>query len=69
MAPIVLVFGPLFGYASWKDGHWRPAADEPLDAVAFSRTRLSWSPLGLMSGRPGAYSTAANTKAGYRRRR
>lgn len=36
VAPIVLVFGPLFGYAAWKDGHWRPAADEPLDAVAFS---------------------------------
>jgi hypothetical protein len=36
VAPIVLVFGSLFGYAAWKDGHWHPAAGEPLDAVAFS---------------------------------
>ena len=36
VTPVVLVFGSLFGCAAWKDGHWHPAADDPLDAVAFS---------------------------------
>jgi WD40 repeat protein len=35
-APLVLVFGSLFGYAAWKDSYWHPAADEPLETAAFS---------------------------------
>lgn len=34
-APLALVLGPA-GYVMSQDGHWRPAADEPLETAAFS---------------------------------
>jgi WD40 repeat protein len=34
-APFALILGPV-GYGMSQDGHWRPAAGEPLQAAAFS---------------------------------
>ena len=34
-APLALVLGPI-GYGMWQDSYWHPAADEPLETVAFS---------------------------------
>ena len=34
-APLALILGPV-GYGVWYDDHWHPAADEGIDAVAFS---------------------------------